>query len=328
MVKKLLWAAVWLFSTHALAQSVFEVSLNPAPYSREQAREQALDIVLTRLGGEQVKGSWAREESHSDITRFLDSESSSMGYQAHFNGQELQALFNSAGLPFATAPKPRLLVWWRDNGQVYNEASSRIQASAAQYQQPLLWPLWDLDEQITLNGDSSFEPRLLRQASQRYDADYWLVIEQTATSSRRWQLFSAKKKSPLLTGTLTAPSHNDAMAQLLAKVNDYWVRQAKPAPIVIAKNEAPKQPLTLTEDAPGELTILVSGLREFSDSVLLERKLSELNGVAAVFVMESAGSQGRYRLSVPGSRGAVLQALSALSELNAQGERTFSWSGS
>ncbi|MGO1247047.1 MAG: DUF2066 domain-containing protein [Oceanisphaera sp.] len=329
MVKKLLWVAVWLFSTATVAQSVFEVSLNPAPYSREQARLQALDIVLTRLGGEQVTSSWAREEARSDITRFLDSESSSMGYQAQFNGQELQALFNSAGLPFATASKPRVLVWWRDQAQVYNEASSRVQASATHYQQPLLWPLWDLDEQITLNGNDSFTPHLVRQASARYNADYWLMVEQSETTNTgQWQLFSAQQKSALVKGVLNGTSHDDAMESLLTKINDYWARQAVSEPLALAENEAPKESLTLTEDVEGELTILVSGLREFSDSVLLERKLAELNGVAAVYVAESAGSQGRYRLSVPGSRTAVLQALSSLSELTAQGDRTFSWLGS
>lgn len=327
MVKNLLLAVLCLCSAQAFAQSVFEVTLNPAPYSRGEAREQALNIVLARLSGEQAKHSWVQEEALSEISRYLASESSSAGYQARFNPQELQALLSSAGLPFAIADKPSLLVWLRDQGQVKNAANPSWKIATNRYQQPLLWPLWDLEEQMTLNDKPTFNSDLLRDASARYDAEYWLVVEQgEALTPGYWQLFSAAKKSPLLEGKLKANADNTT--QLLAKINDYWARQA-PAPTILqAENVAPEQPLVVTDDAVGELTIVVSGLRDFSDSVLLERKLGQINGVASVYVVESAGSQGRYRLSVPGSRSAILQALSTLNELTPKGERTFSWSGS
>lgn len=327
MIKNLFLAGLYLCSALASAQSVFEVTLNPAPYNRDEAREQALNIVLARLSGEQAKHSWVREEAKSEITRYLQSESSSAGYQAQFNPQELQALLSSAGLPFATEAKPSLLVWLRDHDQVKNEASPSWMAATERYQQPLLWPLWDLEEQLALNDQSTFNTDLLRKASARYDAEYWLVVEQSeGDKTGHWQLFSAAKKTVLLEGTLEGKADNTT--QLMAKINDYWARQAVPAPALLAENTAPDQALVATEDAEGELTILVSGLRTFSDSVLLERKLAQLNGVASVYIVESAGSQGRYRLSVPGSRAAILQALTTLSELTPKGDRAFSWSRS
>lgn len=333
MVKNLLLAALWVFSALATAQSVFDVALNPAPYSRDEARLQALDIVLARLSGEQARHSWVQEEARSEIERYLQSESSGPGYQAQFNGQELAALLSSAGLPFATAPKPGLLIWLRQNGQVRNEANRDWKNAAARYQQPLLWPLWDLEDHMTLNGSQAFEDKVLRQASERYDADYWLAIElndetQTAAASR-WQLFKESQTAPLLQGRLS--DNTDAVSDLMARLNDYWVRQASPASSVLAlraENTTPSQPLVTTEDAAGELTIVVSGLRQFSDTVLLERQLRQLEGVESVHVVDSVGNQGRYRLSVPGSRAAILHALTGVNGLTPQGERAFSWSGS
>ncbi|WP_417616314.1 DUF2066 domain-containing protein [Oceanisphaera sp.] len=333
MVKKLLLAALWGVSALATAQSVFEVTLNPAPYSRDEARMQALDIVLTRLGGEQARQSWVQEEARSEITRYLQSESSGPGYQAEFNRQELEALLTSAGLPFVTSARPSLLVWLRQDGQVRNEASRSWKAAAERYQQPLLWPLWDLEEHMALNNSEAFSDESLRRASERYDAAYWLVMEQNnepqSTTAGRWQLFAATQAAPLLQGRLNGDA--DAAATLMAELNDYWTRQAAQDPVtrgLRADNAAPQQPLLITEDGADELTILVSGLRQFSDTVLLERQLRQLEGVKSVYVVDSIGSQGRYRLSVPGSRAATLQALTTLSGLTPQGERAFSWSGS
>ena len=344
MLKNLLLAALCLCSALASAQSVFKVTLNPAPYSRDEARKQALDIVLARLSGEQAKSSWVQEEARSEITRYLQSESSSSGYQAQFNPHELQALLSSAGLPFATENKPSILVWLRHNGQVKNEASRGWQTAAERYQQPLLWPLWDLEEHMTLNDQSAFNTKLLRHASARYDADYWLAIElNDAAATGHWQLFSAVQTAPLFSGELNEQLNKQPNEQrngkantlnhLMAKLNDYWARQALPAatllvPTLMAKNMPPEQPLVATADNADELTILVSGLHAFSDSVLLERKLRQLNGVESVYVVDSMGSQGRYRLSVPGSRAAILQALTTVNGLTPQGDRTFSWSGS
>ena len=333
MVKKWLLAALWVFSTLATAQSVFEVTLNPAPYSRDEARIQALDIVLARLSGEQARHSWVQEEARSEINRYLQSESSGPGYQAEFNRQELRALLTSAGLPFVTTPRPGLLVWLRQDGQVRNEASRSWKTAAARYQQPVLWPLWDLEEHMALNNPQAFSDESLRQASARYDADYWLAIElnkeSQSASGSHWQLFAAAQSAPLLQGKLNDDA--DAAGALMAQLNDYWVRHSPPESLPLAsraENSAPRQPLVATEDGAGELTILVSGLRQFSDAVLLERQLRQLDGVESVYVVDSIGSQGRYRLSVPGSRAAILQALAQLNGLTPQGERAFSWSGS
>lgn len=333
MIKNLLLAALWMCSAFAAAQSVFDVTLNPAPYSRGEARQQALDIVLTRLSGDQARHSWVQEEARSEIHRYLQHESSGPGYQAQFNGQELAALLHSADLPFVTSAKPDLLVWLRQNGRVQNEASRSWKAAAARYQQPLLWPVWDLQEHMTLNDRQAFNTDLLRQASQRYDADYWLVIEQSDNSPTpdggRWQLFSAAQTKPLLQGKLSGKAGD--IDTLMAQLNNHWVQQAAPGSSRLAlrpDNLAPQHPLQVTEDGAGELTILVSGLRQFSDSVLLERQLRQLDGVESVHVVDSMGSQGRYRLSVPGSRAAILHALTGVSGLTPLGERTFSWSGS
>lgn len=341
MLKKLLLMSVWLCCLPALAQSVFEVTLASPPDDREQARAQALDIVLARLSGAEARDSWVQDEVRQDMTPYLESESASPGYRAVFNQSALQALLSSARLPFVTAPKPPILVWLSEQGQGRNQADSAWQTASAQFQQPLLWPLWDLDDHQALDARAAaFDHAALRAASQRYGADYWLALVEpgaTPVDVLHWQLFSTRQTQPLLAGklALNARSPADGITELLAAINQYWIAHSsllKPsqlASLPSASSQAePAEPLAMTADAPGELTIRVSDLRQFADAVLLERALAGLAGVQSVSVLDSAGAQSRYRLKITVSRAAVLQALTTVSALSPSGERSFSWAGS
>ncbi len=328
MLKNLLLTTLLLCSTAASAQSVFEVNIDPAPYHRDEARAQAVRLVLARLTGDQAKDSWVQDEVQHDLSRYLQSEPSGSGYNAVFNEEELLALLQSAELPFSRASRPTLLVWLSKEGRARNEANTAWRRASSAYQVPLLWPLWDLEEHMTLNTRELFDAKLLREASRRYGADYWLAVEQGAAGGR-WQLFGAEQEQPLLQGKLAQGElarGAEAVTELMARLNRYWVGQQDSQQPSRPVNPAPEQPLLVEADAPGELTIVVSGLRRYADSVLLERKLSQLDGVGSVYVIDSAGFQGRYRLSVPGSRTAVLQALTSMTGLAVIGEREFSWS--
>ncbi|GHA26933.1 DUF2066 domain-containing protein [Oceanisphaera arctica] len=329
MLKNLLLTTLLLCSAAASAQSVFEVNLDPAPYNRSEARTQAVELVLDRLTGGRANGSWAQDEARRDLSRYLQSEPSGSGYNAVFNEEELLALLQSAELPFLLAPRPTVLVWLSKDGRGRNEANRAWRRASSAYQMPLLWPLWDLEEHMTLDARELFDAKPLREASRRYGADYWLAVEQGAGGGR-WQLFGSEQEQPLLQGKLAQGklvSGADAVTELMARLNRYWVEKNGQKRAPRQDNPAPIQPLLAEVDASGELTIVVSGLHRYSDSVLLERKLRQLDGVGTVYVIDSAGSQGRYRLSVPGSRAAVLQALTTMNGLAVTGEREFSWSG-
>ena len=330
MFKKLMLVSLLLFSAAGSAEnSVLTVDLTDPPYERSAAREQAMVQVLARLTGSQAANSWVQDEALAEIDRYLVSESFAGGYQATFDETQLSELLNTAQLTFSVAPKPSLLMWQQLEGKGLM-AEPSWQSAAKYYQWPLLWPVWDLDEYMLLSDAEAFTADNLQTASQAYGADYWLALTQHKGQGR-WQFFSAKQTQPLVSGKFTAPMTPNDISQLMAKLNDAWLKQ----PQVKTKkshprleNSAPDQPLTLSKDEPGELTILVSGLTRFSDTILLERRLSELAEVNQVQVIESAGYQSRYRLAYTGAKSTVLNALSNVEDLAAQGTREFNWLGS
>ncbi|WP_298722887.1 DUF2066 domain-containing protein [uncultured Oceanisphaera sp.] len=324
MLKNLLLTTLLLCSAAASAHSVFEVKLDPAPYNRSEARTQAVELVLDRLTGGRAENSWVQDEVGRELSRYLQAEPTGSGYNAVFNEAELLALLQGAELPFSLAPRPTLLVWLSTEGRARSEANRSWRRASNAYQIPLLWPLWDLDEHMTLDPRELFAAKPLREASRRYGAEYWLAVEQ-GTEGGRWQLFGSEQVTPLLEGKLESGA--DAVTKLMARLNRYWVEKHAQRRAPRPANPAPEQPLLAEVDAGGELTIVVSGLRRFADTVLLERKLRQLDGVGSVFVVDSAGSQGRYRLDLYGSRAAVLQALTTIGGLTVTGEREFSWSG-
>lgn len=329
MFKKLLLASLLLFSAvSSAANSVLTVDLANPPYERSAAREQAMVQVLARLTGSQAANSWVQDEALAEIDRYLVSESFAGGYQATFDETELSELLNTAQLTFSVAAKPSLLMWQQLEGKGLM-AEPSWQSAAKYYQWPLLWPVWDLDEYMLLGDAEAFTADNLQTASQAYGADYWLALTQNKGQGR-WQLFSAKQTQPLLSGEFTAPMTPNDISQLMAKLNDVWLSQPQAATNKSRRrleNSTPDQPLTLGEDAPGELTILVSGLKRFSDTVLVERRLSELADVKHVQVIESAGSQSRYRLVYSGSKSLLINALSEVQELTAKNSREFNWLG-
>ena len=329
MLKNLLLTTLLWCSAAASAQSVFEVNLDPAPYNRSEARSQAVELVLNRLTGGRAQDSWVQDEVERELSRYLQAEPPGPGYNAVFNQAELLAVLQSAELPFSLAPRPTLLVWLSKEGRARSEANAAWRRASNAYQIPLLWPLWDLEEHMTLDTRELFAAKPLREASRRYGTDYWLVVEQNSApqdaNGGRWQLFGSRQASPLLEGKLESGA--DAVTKLMARINRYWVEQNGQKRAPKPTNPAPEQPLLAEADVGGELTIVVSGLRRFADTVLLERKLRQLDGVASVYVVDSAGSQGRYRLGISGSRVAVLQALTTIRGLTVTGEREFSWSG-
>lgn len=324
MLKHLLMAALLLCSAAASAQSVFDVRLDPAPYSRTEAREQALRLVLARITGDRAQDSWVQDEALGDPQRYLHSEPDGPGYNARFDGEALLPLLQSGGLDVWLEPRPPVLVWLLDEGRPRSEADRAWRQAASAYQLPLLWPLWDLQEHMQIDTARLFEPGMLRDASARYGADYWLAVEDDG-ERLRWQLFGKDDDQALTEGALAAG--DEATTALLAALNRYWVEEAGGREPPLADNPDPLEPLSLGQDAPGELSILVSGLRRFTDSIRLEQQLRALDGVEQAYVAESAGHQFRFRLVVAGSRASVLQAVAALPGLSAAGEREFTFRG-
>lgn len=318
MLKKLFLTLMVLFSAASQAQSVFEVHLDSAPYRLEQAREQAAGLVLERLTGERTP--WVQEEIVREWERYHRDERSTGGYRVAFIPDALLPLLQSAGLAVLTEPRPALLVWLIEQGQARSEADAAWQRAQQQYPMPLLWPLWDLQEHMDIDKQRLFDAGVLAGASGRYGAGHWLAVE-AGQSRWHWQLFAAGEDSPLAGG------EEDSPAGVLAAVNRHWIAAAAGREPPRPDNPRPAQALEPGQDGPGELTIVVSGLRQFADIVRLEQRLAELEGVGRALLLDSAGDQARIRLQLSASPEAVLRSLAG-SGLTAQGERMYRWTGS
>lgn len=310
MLKQLLLSLMLLCVSATAAASVFDVQLDAAPYSREKAREQAANILLSRLGGSAAAGSWVAQEILNDWSRYTLSTSTAGGYTVQFAEAELSPLFHSAGLSLWRGKRPAVLVWQVNDGQAKDMPDTSWRKASRYYAIPLLWPLWDLQEHMQIDKTSL---QNLAEASQRYGAEVWLAVQQQE-HRLNWRLYHKDAEQPLTQGAAASAE------QVLADVNNYWVARQAAMAETRPDNSAPAQALQAGADAPGELTIVVTGLTQFADMVRLEQRLSDLDGVAGVSVLDSAGDQARFRLELESA--AVRPALSRAG-LSALGERRY-----
>ncbi|MDP5292705.1 DUF2066 domain-containing protein [Oceanimonas sp. CHS3-5] len=313
MLKQLLLSLMLLGFAGVSAASVFEVQLDAAPYSRAQARQQAVDLLLVRLAGEPGKASWVRDEILENWSRYQQQERTQGGYRVQFDQAELLALLDSAGLNAWTGQRPALLVWQVDGERVQDGADAGWRKASGDYDIPLLWPLWDLQEHMQVNKGALLKGEQLVEASGRYGADTWLAVQQQH-NRLSWRLFDKHSERFLTQGDVDTP------AEVLAAVNAYWIAHRTGQQAPRAGNTAPAEALTAGADAPGELTIIVSGLTQFSDMVRLEQRLGKLDGITDVQLLESAGDQARFRLQL--STPVATPALSGAG-LSASGERRY-----
>jgi hypothetical protein len=315
MLKQLLLSLMLLGFAGVSAASVFEVQLDTAPYSRTQARAQAVDLLLARLTGEPGEGSWVRDEILNNWSRYRKAEPAGGGYRVEFEPAELLPLLESAGLTAWTAQRPTLLVWQVNGERARDGADRGWRQASARYGIPLLWPLWDLQEHMQVDKGSVLAGEGLAEASRRYGAGTWLAVQQQG-GRLAWRLFSKDHEQALTQGEADTP------ADLLAAVNAYWVNQPRQVSASLPANTAPAEALSAGADAPGELSIVVSGLIRFADMVRLEQRLGRLDGVKGVQLLDSAGDQARFRLMLSSPAAAVAAALPAAG-LTHQGERRY-----
>ncbi|WP_107851603.1 DUF2066 domain-containing protein [Oceanimonas marisflavi] len=312
MLKQLLLSLMLLGVTGASAASVFEVQLDSAPYSRAQAREQAVDLLLDRLVGEPGRASWVRDEMIENWSRYRQDEHTRGGYRVQFDQAELLPLLDSAGLRAWTGERPSLLVWQVDGQHALDGMTAGWRQASLDYAIPLLWPLWDLQEHMQIDKDSLAKDTL-SEASRRYGAAAWLAVVKQ-DGRLRWRLFSQDSEQALAQGDAGTPM------ELLAAVNGYWISHKGAETATRPGNTAPAEALPAGTDAPGELTIVVSGLERFTDMVRLEQRLGRLEGVSDIRLLDSAGDQARFRLVL--STPVVEPALSSAG-LSSLGERRY-----
>ncbi|MCT7655887.1 DUF2066 domain-containing protein [Oceanimonas sp. NS1] len=195
MLKQLLLSLMLLGFAGVSAASVFEVTLDPAPYSRKLAREQAVDVLLARLAGGAAEASWVRDEIRENGARYREDEQTGGGYRVRFERGELLPLLESAGLKAWTGPRPSLLVWQVNGQRALDTMTTGWRRAGSDFAVPILWPLWDLQEHLQVNKDALLQNGALTEASRRYGAELWLAVQQRS-GQLDWRLFSRDGEPP------------------------------------------------------------------------------------------------------------------------------------
>lgn len=224
-VRHLAWAVlVWISSVYAIAAEPFYQAAAPvasqAPADRAQAASAALKVMLWRFtGSRQAEQNTAMASIFSRAETYAESFSYTDDGQVvfTFSPQALNQLVKDYGLPFWPANRPKVLVWFMDNGRWPSTsdllALKELKAQAALRGIPLVFPKYDEEDRTALSTEQfkAFDSEAILNASFRYSLDTILAVQAEA-GAVRWSFDHRGEKR---TGENAAAGINQ-LADLLA----------------------------------------------------------------------------------------------------------------
>ncbi len=216
MIKRLLLtliAAVVLSPLNASAVQINDLYQAWVPVAdqgiseRRRAMREGLVQVLKKVTGRADAGTnpqvmQAMERAESYMSRFgyqsepaRDTIPEQLKLKVAYSPSVIDRLVRRAGLPVWPANRPQLLVWMVSDmpGEGRQHVSREQMPDAHRFLEramaarggPLLTPLLDLEDQLTLSARDAwaFNEDQLAAAARRYDADHWLVLRFYQTQS-------------------------------------------------------------------------------------------------------------------------------------------------
>lgn len=167
---------------------------------RLPALKQALKHVLTKLTGLQKID--VNPNNIKDIEQWVQqftykSETGLVWLEANFIQQEIDNLLKKLALPIWSQPRPVILAWVINNGEVINETHqvTRMQVlknQAEDYGIEIVFPISDLYEMRTfpLKQVETYQNTDIQQLAERYTANAVLVGTIENEQQANWQLFT------------------------------------------------------------------------------------------------------------------------------------------
>jgi hypothetical protein len=200
-VRHCVWALIFFISYLPCAKAAepfYQMSTpvaSQAPEARAQAASKALKDMLWRLtGSKQTEQNVALAGVFSQAETYAESFSYSAPGQVTFtfSASALNQLVKDYALPYWPINRPKVLVWWLNNGQ-WPDAGSAIPAldelkTQAQLRGlSLVFPHYDTDDRTALSIEQfkAFDSEALLNASFRYGLDTILAV-QWSDSGSRW----------------------------------------------------------------------------------------------------------------------------------------------
>lgn len=323
-VQRLVWlvaAFVWGLAAPICSAEVVvnlyqqgELVAGQGTKERKQAAASALATVLVRVSGqERVLTSEAvikaldkpekllqafRYESSDQLMTLNDQQVPASNLVMNFSRPGIESLLRQAHLPLWPSNRPSVLVWLVKDDlsqgrtlvslQDGGELSEAVLGVAARRGLPLVIPLLDLEDQLSISADDVWrlEQAAIIEASARYQADAILVGRYSQTSSGRW----------ISAWTLMHKQHQqvfDGEQQSQERLLEVGLND-------VSEYLAGIYGISTNGRGAGTLLMEVQSVNSFADYVDVLAYLGELEVVRQLNLVAIEGGQVRLSLSMEG----------------------------
>ena len=299
---------------NAAEVSILDESLVPVETRSSAERNKGISVALQNVI---LKNSGAKTALTNPIVMAKVSSPNTLisqyGYQeidgelflkVNFDHKRILELLREAQLPVWGKQRPLTLIWLAEDldgeRNILNDASlldtrQLFKQEATAKGVPLLFPLMDLDDnmQISVNDVRGMFVEQIEQASQRYQADYFVVASMSPNANGveySVSLFAKgndeqEMKTPLVTHRQVAVDASAAVTGIISTVSEYYVSRYAIA------------------DSGEQLnsTVTFVDISEMKQLVEIEKYLKQLSAVKAVNVSQMLGTRVTYNLELFGS---------------------------
>ncbi|NMP32486.1 DUF2066 domain-containing protein [Thalassotalea sp. M1531] len=299
-----------------------------ASNARNVAIKQAMASVMIKVGGDEsvlsnntVKQQLKRYNQYLTQYRY-ERDQKQLFLVALFDENKINVLFQQANLPLWGSLRPQILVWLLEENKLernilsesgVSELPQQIREFSQQRGLPLLLPLMDLEDSLSINitdlwGRFASEAQ---QQSSRYFVDATLIIRISNSSllseppadnecegvlcqeqvryALDWSLISEQQQfGQLLEGTSTKALLNKALIDVAQVIYQGYASST---------------------DLSNELVIDVANVTSLKTYVEISRFLNELSAVEEVTLVSAQQQVRRFKLKLLGSKKALLASL-------------------
>lgn len=329
--KTLLVLCLFSLSQLTLATAVeglYSATVEVADQSRSQRQQgfsQALaDVLIKTTGTKDIAARPGVSQALSQASNYMvkyaylpQSDAGSVDTQAssgfllsvQFARAAVDELMRTLDLPIWPSNRPQVLVWvveqTRSGGYRFvdtDDLPRRLEESFQRRGLPYQLPLYDLDDQLTLNAVAawSLNQRQLQNAAKRYGADHWLVLRYSPLSSGElrgsWYLAGSTgdfSGNGALLNTLQAASTNEFLNISVDQVADRFAQQ-----------------MTYFANVEANLfRLVVDNIGSFADFTQLDHFLEGLQIVNGIHVRSIEGDTLVLDLVTEGDSRVLLRAL-------------------
>jgi len=291
--------------------------------SRDKAVSKILEQVLIKVSGQskialhpQIKRSL--KAALSFATEFsVDIISGNLTLTVEFNESLIDELLKSNKITIWDVRRPSVMLWmvYEDsNGrqllstQSTDELVRTVKNAAAKRGMPLLLPIWDLDDQLTVSTTDiwgQFEDKV-SNANARYQSDYMIlakVMSHGISQQVSWSVFKTTTDLDIfgqapsvlaMTGNDETPNINEAIEQIIDQSTDYFASQYS----------------VDTSEDDGDLFLSVNNVNSLSQYVKITDYLSSIKAVNEVVLVNSKSNDYRFKINLLGNRKSFLDIIS------------------